>query len=198
MRLTRILLSAVLATLLLAPCAHAAEPVDLKSANYEYSFLSGYGITHRDFGATRTEVQTVDAIGRFGYFLSDEVGKGWYRGRHELLMELPLHMAVDPQTGVMTGFYLLGNWKFTGLKKKRLYPYVFAGGGVLFVDLELPTMGSRLNFSYQGGTGIQYLIHNNLAVTAEYRYHHISNAGTAEPNEPLNSSLILFGISLFR
>jgi len=175
----------------------AEELTTVSSASREFTFLAGYGITHRDFGATRTEVQTVDAIGRFGYFLSDEVGKGWYRGRHELLMELPLHMAVDPQTGVMTGFYLLGNWKFTGLKKKRLYPYVFAGGGVLFVDLELPTMGSRLNFSYQGGTGIQYLIHNNLAVTAEYRYHHISNAGTAEPNEPLNSSKILFGISLF-
>jgi len=113
-------------------------------------------------------------------------------------MELPLHLVVDPETRVITGGYLLGSWKFTGLKEKRRYPYAFAGGGVLFVDLGLPTMGSRLNFSYQGGTGIQYLIHKDLALTAEYRYHHISNAGTAEPNEPLNSSLILFGISLFR
>lgn len=177
--------------------AQAEEMTSVSAASREYTLLAGYGITHRGFGATRTRVQTVDAIGRFGYFLSDEVGKGWYRGRHELLMELPLHLAVDPRTRAMTGVYLLGSWKFTGLKEKRLYPYVFAGGGVLFVDLGLPTMGSRLGFSYQGGTGIQYLIRNDLAVTAEYRYHHISNAGTAEPNEPLNSSKILFGLSLF-
>jgi len=75
----------------------------VSTASGEYSLLAGYGITMRGFGATRTQVQTVDAIGRFGYFLSDEVGKGWYRGRHELLVELPLHLAVDPQTRVMTG-----------------------------------------------------------------------------------------------
>jgi opacity protein-like surface antigen len=58
-------------------------------------------------------------------------------------------------------------------------------------------MGSRLNFSYQGGAGIQYLIRENLALMAEYRYLHISNAGTAQPNEPLNMSHFLFGISFF-
>ena len=178
--------------------AQAEEMASVSTASGEYSLLAGYGITMRGFGATRTQVQTADAIGRFGYFLSDEVGKGWYRGRHELLVELPLHLAVDPQTRVMTGAYLLGSWKFTGLKERLLYPYVFAGGGVLYVDLGLPTMGSRLDFCYEGGTGIQYLIRNDLAVTAECRYHHISNAGTASPNEPLNSIKILFGISLFR
>jgi opacity protein-like surface antigen len=177
--------------------AQAGETDSISRASREYTFLAGYGITHQGFGETQTQVQVVDAIGRFGYFLSDEIGKGWYRGRHELLIELPLHLAVDPQTRVLIGGYLLGSWKFTGLKEKRLYPYLFAGGGILFVDLGLPTMGSRLDFSYQGGTGLQYLIRNNLAVTAEYRYLHISNAGTAQPNEPLNFSHILFGISFF-
>ena len=175
----------------------AEEMTSVSGASREYTFLVGYGITHEGFGETRTQVQVVDMIGRFGYFLSDEIGNGWYRGRHELLIELPLHLAVDPQTRVMTGGYLLGSWKFTGLKEKRLYPYLFAGGGILFVDLGLPTMGSRLDFSYQGGTGLQYLIRKNLAITAEYRYLHISNAGTAQPNEPLNFSHILFGISFF-
>ena len=181
-----------------ATVSPAEEMTSVSGASREYSLLAGYGVSHPGFGETRTRVQMVNVIGRFGYFLSDEIGKGWVRGRHELLVELPLHLAVDPQTGAMTGVYLLGSWKFTGLKENRLYPYLFAGGGVLFGDLGVPTMGSRLNFSYQGGAGIQYLIRNDLAVTAEYRYHHISNAGTAEPNEPLNSTLIVFGISLFR
>lgn len=167
------------------------------SARSEMALLTGYGITHRNFGATRTQVQTWDLIARYGYFLSDEVGQGsWYQGRHELLMEVPFHLAVDQGGRSMAGGYLLGSWKFTSLGD--LAPYVFAGGGVLFVDLGLPSMGSRLDFSYQGGSGLQYLIRKDLALTAEYRYHHISNADTASPNEPLNSSKFLLGISLLR
>ena len=186
-------------SIMIAPTAsRAQEATSVLTASREYTLLAGYGISIPGIGETQTQVQTIDTIARFGFFLSDEVGKGWYRGRHELLVELPLHLVVDPQTRVMTGGYLLGSWKFTGLKERLIYPYVFAGGGILYVDLGLPTMGSRLDFSYQGGAGIQYLVRNNLAVTAECRYHHISNAGTASPNEPLNSIKLLFGISLFR
>lgn len=196
MTLTRMLLFTVLAALLLTPSADAADPVNLKSAQYEYSLLTGYGITHRGFGDTRTQVQTVDMIGRFGWFLSRELGSGWYQGRHELLVELPLHLAVDPKVAPMTGGCLLGSWKFTALENWA--PYVFAGGGILYVDLGLPTMGSRLNFSYQGGAGLQYFIAPDTAFSFEYRYHHISNAGTASPNEPLNSSKFLLGIAFYR
>jgi opacity protein-like surface antigen len=197
MIMPRILLFAALAALLLpSPAALADDTVDLKSAKYEYSLLSGYGITHRGFGDTRTQVQTFDSIGRFGWFLSKELGSGWYKGRHQLLVELPVHLVVDPRVSPMVGGYLLGSWKFTSLENWA--PYVFAGGGILYVDLGLPTMGSRLDFSYQGGTGVQYFIRKDLALSLEYRYHHISNAGTATPNEPLNSSKILLGVSVFR
>jgi lipid A 3-O-deacylase len=183
---------------LLLPTApvRGADPVNFRTASHEYSILSGYGITHRGFGDTRTQVQTFDVIGRFGWFLSGDIGSGWYRGRHELLVELPLHLVVDPRVSPMVGGYLLGSWKFTSLEKWA--PYVFAGGGILYVDLGLPTMGSRLNFSYQAGTGVQYFMEKDMALSVEYRYHHISNAGTASPNEPLNSSKILLGVSFYR
>jgi lipid A 3-O-deacylase len=186
---------AILMILFMLPLyAVAADLQTAGQADGEYAFLTGYGITHRGFGDTRTQVETFDMILRYGRFLSDEVGKGhWYQGRHELLLELPYHLALDHGDRSMTGGYILGSWKFTA--PERLVPYVFAGGGVLFVDLGLPTMGTRLDFSYQGGTGIQYFIRKDLALMAEYRYHHISNAGTAEPNEPLNSSKFLIGVS---
>jgi len=196
--MTRTLFLAMLAATMLstASVSWAQDPVDVRSAEYEYSFLTGYGITHRGFGDTHTQVQTFDMIGRFGWFLSRELGSGWYQGRHELLVELPIHLAVDPKVSPMVGGYLLGSWKFTSLDDWA--PYVFAGGGILYVDLGLPTMGSRLDFSYQGGAGVQYFIRKDLAVSFEYRYHHISNAGTASPNEPLNSSKFLLGVALFR
>lgn len=190
------LLIAAFLALASATSGHALDR-SITTAVSEFGGLTGYGITHKYFGATRTQVQTWDAIARFGWFLSDEVGKGdWYQGRHELLLELPYHMAIDHGGRSMVGGYVLGSWKFTGLKHTA--PYVFAGGGPLYVDLGLPTMGSRLCFSYQGGTGLQYFLKKKLALTLEYRYHHISNAGTADPNEPLNSSKFLLGMSFFR
>jgi opacity protein-like surface antigen len=129
--------------------------------------------------------------------MSDEVGKdSWYQGRHEILLELPYHLAVNYGGRSMVGGYMLGHWRFTSLDK--VVPYVLAGGGPLFVDLGLPTMGTKLCFSYQGGAGLQYLIDKNTALSLEYRYHHISNAGTANPNEPINSNKILMGISFYR
>lgn len=182
--------------LLGSSAAGAAAGAIVRSSPGEFSLLAGYGITHRGFGATRTQVQTADAILRYGHFLSDEHGAGWYRGRHELFVELPLHLTVDPRVRTMTGGYLLGSWKFTS--SDRLAPYLFAGGGVLYNDLGLATQGTRLNFSYQGGAGLQWFFRKDTAVGIEYRYHHVSNAGTADPNEPLNSSKILFGVSFYR
>lgn len=176
----------------------AAMAADSASADGELAFLGGYGITHRGMGDTRTQVQTVDAILRYGRFLSENLGKGsWYQVRHELLFELPLHLVVDPKTRIMTGFYLLGCWKFTALEDQGIYPYAIGGGGPLYNDLGLSTQGTRLNFSYQGGAGVQYRLTNDTAVMAEWRYHHVSNAGTAEPNEPLNSSKFLIGLTKF-
>ena len=192
---TRSVYSIIIMLLFFTPSPTNA--VNISDAKSEISFLTGYGITHRDFGATRTQVQTWDAIARYGHFLSDELAKDrWYQGRHELLVEIPFHLAVDKAGKSMAGGYLLGSWKFTSMRD--LSPYIFAGGGILFVDLGLPSMGSKLDFSYQAGTGLQYFIRNDVALISEYRYHHISNAGTAFPNEPLNSSKVLFGISFFR
>lgn len=177
--------------------AFCAESRLLNQPGHEFALLGGYGITHRGYGDTKTQVQTFDILFRYGYFLSEELGRGhWYQGRHELLLEVPLHLAVDHGGRSMCGGTILGSWKFTALD--WVTPYFFAGGGILYVDLGLPSMGSRINGTYQIGGGLQHMISENVAFTGEYRFHHISNLGTATPNEPLNSSKILFGITFFR
>lgn len=192
------MVKALLVVLLVALCSSPANADDrgksTADAGYELTLLTGYGITHRGFGETRSQVQTWDAIARLGWYLSEEIGKGsWYQGRHQLLVELPYHLAVDHGARSMLGGYLLGSWKFTSLT--NLKPYIFAGGGPLYVDLGLTSMGAKLNFSYQGGAGVQLPIAPATMLNLEYRYHHISNAGTATPNEPLNSSKFLLGLS---
>jgi lipid A 3-O-deacylase len=181
--------------ILMLPCFARADNT-VSSAKGEYGILTGYGSSFVGFGETRHQVQTWDVIVRAGFFLSGELGEGnWYQGRHEVLLELPYSLAINYGGRSMVGVSLLGHWRFTSLEK--IVPYVLAGGGPLFVDLGLPTMGSRLCFTYQGGTGLQYLLDKNTALNLEYRYHHISNAGTANPNEPINSNKVLIGASFF-
>lgn len=192
--MVKVLLTALLVALATSPAGAGDRAKTTADAGYELTLLTGYGITHRGFGETRTQVQTWDAIARLGWYLSDEIGKGsWYQGRHQLLVELPYHLAVDHGARSMVGGYLLGSWKFTGLASMK--PYIFAGGGPVYVGLGLPSMGAKLNFSYQGGTGVQIPIAQATMLNLEYRYHHVSNAGTATPNEPLNSSKFLLGLS---
>ena len=194
MKQTILFLFFALSFLLTSVTARADNVVS--TATREYGALTGYGSSFVDFGTTRHKVETVDLMLRAGFFLSDEVGIGsWYQGRHELVLELPYHLAVNYGGRSMVGGYVLGHWRFTSLDK--VVPYVLAGGGPLFVDLGLPTMGTKLCFSYQGGTGLQYLLDRNTALDLEYRYHHISNAGTASPNKPINSNKILMGISYY-
>ena len=137
--------------LLLSNAVFAAESDVITTSPGEFALLSGYGITHRGYGETRTQVQTFDLIIRYGHFLSNQVGKGhWYQGRHEILLELPWHLAVDHDGRSMVGGTILGSWKFTGAE--QFTPYLFAGGGVVYVDLGLPTMGQQTQW-YLSGRG---------------------------------------------
>ena len=158
--------------------------------------MGGYGVTHPGLGDTKTRVETADFILQYGYFLSEEAGKSWYRGRHEMLIEVPFYMVMHPETAIITGLNFLACWNFTASKK--IIPYISAGGGPIYTNLDIPGLGSEFNGNYQAGAGFHYLIKKNMTVDFNYRFHHISNAGTAEPNEPLNSSKILFGISFFQ
>ncbi|MBI4837696.1 MAG: acyloxyacyl hydrolase [Nitrospirae bacterium] len=182
-----------IAVILVAAETSAQEAQGFQNAKNHWTFLGGYGITHPGLGDTRTRVETVDFILQYGYFLSDEKGKSWYRSRHELLIEVPFYRVMHPETAIITGLNFLACWNFTASKK--IIPYISAGGGPVYTNLNAPELGSQFHGNYQARAGFHYLISKNMAVDFHYRFHHISNANTADPNSPLNSSKMLFGIS---
>ncbi|MFZ3138107.1 MAG: acyloxyacyl hydrolase [Thermodesulfovibrionales bacterium] len=179
-----------------AAFAQSSETSGILTAKSQWGVSGGYGTTHPGLGATETRVQTVDVILKYGYFLSEEVGQSWYRGRHELLIELPVNYVVSPETTPMIGITFLACWNFTALK--TVVPYVFGGGGAVYTDLHVAELGRRLNGTHQVGFGLSYAIAKNTSIDFSYRFHHISNANTAKPNGPLNSSKVLVGLSFFQ
>jgi lipid A 3-O-deacylase len=179
-----------------SPSFAGKQELGADKASGHWTISAGYGVTHPGLGATKTKVETADLIFSYGHYLTKEAGRSWYKGRHEIIIELPVHLVVSPETTPMVGITFLACWTFTA--SKTLTPYIFGGGGLIYTDLNVPELGRRLNGTHQVGMGVHYFFRKNTSLDFSYRFHHISNAGTAKPNGPLNSSKILLGISFFR
>ena len=181
-------LSALLTALGLA--AGTAAATDKRPDSW--AVLTGWGQSYPGWGQTTQRVETIDLIPRYKYVSSDDKGSGWYRGFHSTLFEIPVSLIRDPETSAMAGVNFLACYTFTA--NAQWQPYIFGGGGPVYIFADIPGMGTQLNGNYQFGAGLEYSL-NKQHLLLEYRYHHISNAGTAKPNEPLNSSKFILGIT---
>lgn len=158
-----------------------------------FAVLTGYGQSFPGWGQTTQRVETIDLVPRYHHRLTGETGSGWYRGYHSILFELPLHVVVSPGTSTMIGVNFLACYTFTSQSEYR--PYIFGGGGPVYSFADIPGMGAEINGNYQFGAGLAYDLDSRHDLLLEFRYHHISNAGIEDPNDPLNSCKLLLGIS---
>ncbi|GBE11948.1 lipid A 3-O-deacylase [bacterium BMS3Bbin14] len=156
--------------------------------------IGGYGQSIPGWGQTTQRVETIDLVYRYNHLIFDNIGSGWYRGFHSILIELPFHFVVSPDVSTMIGVNFLACYTFTASEQWR--PYIFGGGGPVYSFADIPGMGADLNGNYQFGGGLEYKLNTKHKLLFEFRYHHISNAGRKEPNVPLNSCKVLMGITL--
>lgn len=158
-----------------------------------WSLLGGSGRSHPGWGATNLEVKTLDFFLRHERPVSEKNGTGLFRKRHFLSIELAMHSLRDLDQPPMIGAYFHSCWIFTPTAGIR--PYVFAGGGPVFTQAEIPGTSSVVRGAYGFGTGIRLSL-DFLELLLETRYQHISNGGIKKPNDPLNSHKILLGVTL--
>lgn len=158
-----------------------------------FALLTGYGQSIPGWGKTDQRVETIDLVPRYQHHIIDDLGSGRFAGYHSILIELPLHVVVSPGTSSMVGVNFLACYTFTA--PRHLRPYLFGGGGPVYSFADIPGMGAELNGNYQFGLGLEYQLSPDNDLLLEFRYHHISNAGSEDPNDPLNSCKLLFGIT---
>lgn len=158
-----------------------------------WGVLGGYGQSFPGWGQTSQRVKTIDLVPRYNHLIFDDIGSGWYRGFHSILLEAPLHLVVSPDVSSMIGMNFLACYTFTAGQEMR--PYLFGGGGPVYSFADIPGMGDELNGNYQFGIGLEYEKNQSHNLLFELRYHHISNGGSEEPNDPLNSAKLLIGIT---
>lgn len=126
--------------------------------------------------------ETVDVVPRYNHVVFDRLGACWHQGFHFSLAESPLHAVVAPDTSAMVGISFLVCYSSTAGSTWR--PDTFGGGGPVYSFADIPGMGTDWNGNYQFALGVERATGNARALLFEVRYHHISNAGTAEPNVP--------------
>lgn len=131
-----------------------------------------------------------------GWVLSDLVGeKKWYRGNWEAVGELFGGAQFNPNEAYVVGMTPLLRYNFaTGV---RWVPFVKGGAGVSWTEIGKPDLGSRFEFQLVGGVWTHWFCCDNLAVTFQARFAHLSNAGTARPNNGVKASVFLAGLTWF-
>ena len=177
--------------LLFQPGAAKAGGFDTSEDNW--AIITGYGQSFPGWGETSQRVEAIDLIPRYTHHIINNIGSGWYQGFHSLLLELPVSVIVSPEVSSMVGINFLACYTFT--QADAWQPSIFGGGGPVYSFADIDGMGADWNGNYQFGLGVQHDVTRSHRLLLELRYHHISNAGTKEPNEPLNSLKFLIGIT---
>lgn len=160
---------------------------------WEIGVLGGYG-RGKVFDPQRTPVSFTQALVRTAFHFGP-TGSGALRGNFAIVAEgLGAWIDLRPDAGA-AGLNLLVRYGWATWRRWR--PVAVAGAGILYSNERVPPGETRRNFTPQVGAGIQYLMNRRLALTIEYRYHHLSNNGATETNPGINSHLALVGLSWF-
>jgi opacity protein-like surface antigen len=81
---------------------------------------------------------------------------------------------------------------------KKLQPFVGMSLGFLpFTETTPNVTGKKLNFSTEGGVGIEYRLANQKAVTFGYKFYHISNASRGIENPGYDAQILYIGYTFF-
>lgn len=156
-------------------------------------YLQGVKVLMSD-SANRSAVYLLP---RIGMVVTDQLGAGYLTGNVTLMLEPFYATYYRPFGASAAGGALVVKYNF--LSFGRWMPYWDMGVGMLWTDLapRIADLSTPFNLVLETGPGLQYFATERIALTIGTRFHHISNAGTGERNDGLNSILTYVGMSFF-
>lgn len=161
--------------------------LSIQAGGGEQNNVEGHGrLSHISF---------VNFTPRLSLLPFDPIGSGWVHGALETGLEAWFQHYLEPHDANAEGLKAAVRYHFLGAG--RLVPYVEANAGVGGTSLKVLEIRSTLNFVLEAGTGLSYFVTDNLALTAGYRFQHISNGNTERPNRGFNSDTGTVGVSYF-
>jgi hypothetical protein len=77
----------------------------------------------------------------------------------------------------------------------RFVPFVGGSFGVALSDIDDADATGKFQFNQQIGGGMRYFFDTDKAVTFDYAFWHVSNAGIREPNDGVNTHVFSLGVA---
>jgi len=192
----------VMVALLLAAAAPApAWAFDAEQIFKKGTFvLSGEGAYGWQFNLENkksvTYLEFYDVGVRFSLLPFDPVGKDhfWY-GALEVGFEPLYQKYTEPKPAFWAGLASVLRYHFLGLG--RVVPYAELGAAAGGTDLEIREIDSSFAFLLFGGLGASLFVSDKTALYAGYRYQHVSNGNTSQPNRGFEAHVGVAGISFY-
>jgi hypothetical protein len=159
----------------------------------ELSFALGIGVGMPIFGSRNHHNWALGMV-EYGMVVSDIVAKDhWCRGNWELVANVFGGFQYSPDTAYLAGVAPMLRYNFaTGT---RWVPFFGLGAGVAATDIRDGDLSTTFEFNLQAGAGVRVFLKENAALTLQYRFMHLSNDGMESPNQGVNSSTFLVGMT---
>ncbi len=132
----------------------------------------------------------------YGNMVGPVVGEGrWFRGNWELRGEIFGGSEFSPETEWLVG--IAPHLRYHLATGTRWVPFADIGAGLSATSIGPPDLSGVFEFNLQGGVGLQCFLRENVALTLETRFLHLSCAGINSPNLGVNGIVGMFGLSFF-
>jgi hypothetical protein len=96
-------------------------------------------------------------------------------GRHVVFEFHNTRVNQATQAAFVQGFSPLFRWRMRERGTWRLYAEV--GPGISWSDFDVPPRGTRFNYLFQAGVGVQRQLGTNVHFVSSFRFLHLSNNG---------------------
>jgi hypothetical protein len=158
------------------------------------------GATGEEITNSFAEAQIVSAGILVGRTITEEMGRGWRRGKLEYAADLvPLFVTRGNQDTHGIQFDpVIFRWN-SSPHTERVAPYIELGGGAVITPTNLPPGNtSSFNFTATGGGGIYLRTRRRQALDFGLRWAHISNANLGVDNTEFNGIRVSVGYHWYR
>jgi lipid A 3-O-deacylase len=170
-------------------------PRRLRRHTRQFGSALAVGFGTYEFGGKERHDLALASI-RFGQALGRPVdGDPWREGHLELIGEVWGGTQTSRQRRSLVGLTPLVRYNFAA--RGRWVPFGEAGAGVAYTTIAGRDLSNGFQVNLQAGVGTHYFLREDLALTLQYRWFHLSNAGLNRPNTGLNSLVVFAGISRF-
>ncbi len=132
----------------------------------------------------------------YGHMLGDVVNQDhWYRGNWEARLELFGGGQFSPKSDPLVG--LTPHLRYNFATGTRWVPFADLGAGVTASGIGPPDQSGTFEFNLQANVGTHWFVRDDLALTFEVGYLHMSCAGLHDPNLGVNTVKGMIGLTWF-